>query len=80
MSVCNEIINATDNVLATETNAIPANMTNCASTNVTSTMPRNSDGRKVRYKIDFYVLHTLLKVILLLFTIAIISYHYTKHW
>ena len=80
VSMCNEIINATDNVLATEANAIPENMTNSTSTNVTYTMPTNSDGKKVRYKIDFYILHALLKVILLLFIIAIIYYHYTKHW
>ena len=80
MSMCNEIINATDNVLATEANAIPENMTNSTSTNVTCTMPTNSDGKKVRYKIDFYILQALLKVILLLFIIAIIYYLYTKHW
>ena len=78
--MCNEIINATDNVLATEANAIPENMTNSTSTNVTCTMPTNSDGKKVRYKIDCYISHTLLKVILLLFVIAIIYYHYTKNW
>ena len=53
-------------------------MTNI-STNVTSTMSTNSDGKRVRYKIDCYILHTVLLVIISLFIIAIICYDYTKY-
>ena len=39
----------------------------------------NSDNKKVRYKMDCYILHTVLLGIILLFLIAIICYHYAKH-
>ena len=50
-----------------------------ASTNIMSTVSINSDDKKVRYKIDCYILHTTLLVIILLLIIAIICYHRTKH-
>ena len=37
-----------------------------ANTIATSTVSINSDGKKVRYKINFYILHTVLLVIILL--------------
>ena len=49
--MCDEIINATDNE--------SANVTGIKSTNVTSTLPTNSDNKKVRYKMDFYIPHTV---------------------
>ena len=48
-------------------------MTNTIVTNVSI----NSDDKKVRYKIDCYVLHIL--VIILLLIITIICYNYAKH-
>ena len=60
-------------------NAIARNMANAISTNVTSTVSTNSDDMKVRYKMDCYIFNTVLLVIILLFTIAIIWYHYAKH-
>ena len=47
-------------------------MTNTVTTNVISTMSTNSEYKKVRYKIDCFILHTLLLVIISLFIIAII--------
>ena len=47
-------------------------------TNVTSTASKNSDDKKIRYKVDCYILDTVLLVIILLFIIAIICYHYAK--
>ena len=38
-----------------------------------------SEDKKVRYKIDCYILHTVLLVIVLLLIITIICYHYAKH-
>ena len=70
---------STDNISTNVTNTIPANMTNAISVNVTSTMSTNSDGKKVRYKKDCYIFDTVLLVIILLFIITIICYHYTKH-
>ena len=49
-------------------------------TNFTSTASKNSDDKKIRYKMDCYILHTFLLAIILLFIIAIICYHYAKHW
>ena len=40
----------------------------------------NCHSRKVRYKIDCYILHTGLLAIILLLIIAIICYRYAKHW
>ena len=45
----------------------------------TSTVLINSHNKKVRYKMVCYIFHDFLLVIILLFTIAIICYHYTKH-
>ena len=36
-------------------------------------------NKKVRYKMDCYILQKVLLVIILLFIIAIICYHYAKH-
>ena len=58
---------------------VPRNVANTILANVTSTMLTNSDDKKVRYKIDYYIMHTVLLVIILLFIIAIICYHYGKH-
>ena len=71
--MCDEIINVS------LSNTILKNMTNTISTNVTSNVSTNSDDKKVRYKIDCYILHTFLLVIILLFIIAIICYHCKKH-
>ena len=54
---------------------VSTDMTNAIRTN----MSANSDGKKKRYKMDCYILHTVLLVITLLFIIAIICYHYAKH-
>ena len=48
--------------------SISTNMINTISTNVTSTASTNFDDKKVRYKIDCYILTTIL----------IICYHYAK--
>ena len=63
-----EVIYVMDTVLTDVANTIWANDTSI-----------NSDDKKVRYKLDYYILHTVLLVIILLFIIAIISYHYAKH-
>ena len=50
-------------------------MRNTILANVTSTVPINTDNKKVKYKIDGYILHMALLVIILLFKIAIICYY-----
>ena len=42
-------------------------------------MSINSDRKKVRHKIDCYILHTALLVIVLLFIITIMCNHYGKN-
>ena len=69
VSVCDECTNATDNVSNSMKNTILANMTNTIPTNVTSIMSTNSYDKKIRYKMDSYILYTILLVIILLFTI-----------
>ena len=71
---CDEITNATDSVSTNVTNLI-----NTISANATSTVPLNFNDKKVKYKMDCDILHTFLLVIILLFIIAIICYHYAKH-
>ena len=55
------------------------NVMNIVSANTTSTMLTNSNDKKVRYKMECYTLRTILLMIILLFIIAIIWYHYRKH-
>ena len=62
--VCDKIINATDSVSANVTNGILTNITNTMSTNITSIVSINSDDKKVRYKMNFYILSTVLLVII----------------
>ena len=72
--VGDEIVNVTDKASTNMTNTLSTN-----ETNVTNTSPMNSDDNKVRFKIDCYILHTFLLVIILSFIITIKCYHYTKH-
>ena len=69
--MCNEIISITDNK--------STNVTNTVLTNVMSTVSVSSDDKKVRYKMNSYILHTFLLVNLLLLIIAIICDHYIKY-
>ena len=64
---CDEIISVMD--------VVSTKMANTLATNVT----KNCHCKKVRYKIDFYILHTVLSVITLLLIITIICYHYANH-
>ena len=47
---------------------VSTNVTNTLSANVSA----NSELKKVRYKMDCYIVHTILLVIILLFMITII--------
>ena len=58
---------------------VSTNVTNAIPTSVTSTVSINYDDKKVRYKMDCYILCTVLLMIILLFIIAITCDHYTKH-
>ena len=57
----------------------PTNVANNIPRNLKSTILTNSDEENVRHKITCYILHTVLLVIILLFIIAIICYHYENH-
>ena len=52
---------------------------NIVRTNMPSTVSTNFHNKKVRYKMDCYMLHKVLLVIRLLFIIAITCYHYAKN-
>ena len=39
----------------------------------------NSDDKKVKYKMDCYILHTVLLVTIFLYMITVICFHYAKH-
>ena len=71
MIECDEFVSVMDIVSMKTKNTI--------ATNVTSTASINCYSKKVRYKIDCYIVHIVLLVIILLLIIAIICYHYTKH-
>ena len=63
---CYEIVNAPDSVSKNHSaNIISAVLTNF--------------HKKVKYKMDCYILQTVLLMIIWLFTLAIICYHYAKH-
>ena len=72
-------VNVTSTVPTSAANTVLTNVTNTISANITSTVPINSDDKKGRYKMDRYILHPVLLVIILLFMIVIIGYHYAKH-
>ena len=57
---------------------VSANVANTMPKNVTSTLATNVH-KKLVYKMDCYILHTVLLVIIFLFIIAIICHHYAKH-
>ena len=69
--MCDEIIYVMDIGSTNVANAISANVMKAAS--------RSSRCKEVRYKMDYYILHTALLVMILIFIIAIIYYRYTKH-
>ena len=58
------------------------NVANSVSTNVhtnfANTVLINSNDKKGRHKMDCYILHSVLFVIILLYTIAITCYHYVN--
>ena len=58
---------------------VSTKMTNTTSANVMSTALINCHNKKVRYKIDCYILHTVLLQIILLLIITFIYYHYANH-
>ena len=68
--MCDKIINDADSA--------PTNVTNTILTNITSTVLVNSDDKKVKYKMDCYILYIVLLVIILPLIIAIIWCHYTE--
>ena len=67
MITCDEIIPDMD--------IVPTKMTK----NIAANVSINSDGKKVRYKIDCYILHIVLLVLILLLIITIICYHYAQY-
>ena len=69
-----EIINDADSV----SKNVPANVMITVSTCVKSTASTNFLNKKVRCKMDCYILHMVLLVIILLLITVIICYHYTK--
>ena len=72
-------INGTDSVSTNVTNTMPTNMTKTLSINAVITVSINFDNKEVIYKVDCYIMHTILLVIILLFITAIICYHCTKY-
>ena len=67
MIACDEIIDVMDIVWTKITNTIATNKS------------INSDDKKVRYKIDCYILHIVLLMIIFLLITIIICYQYSKH-
>ena len=58
--------------------SVPTNVTNNRSTHVTNTVSSYSDDTKLRYKMDYYILHPFLLVTILLCIIAINCCQYPK--
>ena len=60
-------------------NTILTNVMVTVSINIRSTVSISPDDKRMRSKMDCYILHTFVLVIILLFIIAIIYYHYTRY-
>ena len=71
MITCDEIIHAAVRVSANVRCTAHMNPANIASTIL--------NDEKVRYKMDCYILHTVLLVTILLFITTIICHDYAKH-
>ena len=54
------------------------NGSDSVSANITSTVSTDFHNKKVRYKMDCYILHAVLLLTILLFITAVICYPYTK--
>ena len=54
---------------------VSTKMTNTIAANVSI----NCHTKKIRYKFDCYILHTVLLAMILLLTVTIICYYYAKH-
>ena len=65
---------ACDKIVSVMVGIVSMIITNTIAANVSI----NSDVEKVRYKIDCYILHTVLLGIILLLIITMIWYHYAK--
>ena len=65
--VCDEIMSVMDFVLT--------KMINATATNIST----NCHNKKIKYKVDCYILHTVLLVIILLLIITIFCYLYSKN-
>ena len=57
---------------------VSINVANTISKNAAITVSINRHNKKLRYKIDCYILHTVLLVIKLLLIITITCYHLCK--
>ena len=69
--MCYEILDGKDSVSKNISCSVLINAEKITSTNF--------DDQKIRYKMDFCILHTVLLGLVLLFLIAAIFCHYTKH-
>ena len=67
MITCDAIVNAEDSVLTN------------GSAYVMSTVSTYFHNNKERYRMDCYILYTVILMIILLFIIAITCLHYAKH-
>ena len=65
--MCDSIVNAADSI------------TTNGSVKVMNSIPTNFRNKKVRFKMDCWILSTVLLLVILLFLITIICYHYTEH-
>ena len=54
---------------------LPITVSCSVTMNAANTASINSDGETIRYKMDCYILHKILLVVILLFIIVIICYH-----
>ena len=68
---CDEIIGTAD--------IVSTNVICTVSTNAANIVSINFDDKKVRYNTIFFILHTVLLMVVLLFIINIIFCHYAKH-
>ena len=73
-SISDTSVIACDKIVSVMGGTVSMIITNTIAANVSI----NSDVEKVRYKIDCYILHTVLLGIILLLIITMIWYHYAK--
>ena len=73
-SIIDNSVITSDNIIG-DSDSVSTNVSCSVPMNTANTASINFDGKTIRYKMDCYILHKILLVVILLFIIVIICFH-----